>query len=86
MSALAKYVEERNFTARIFKKPILDAKALTPEDITQLSDQVENDLSPENLTCDGELSARAVNARYKFLNKVQLELAQAAVWSLSRLS
>jgi len=33
-----------------------------------LAEDIYNDLSPENLTCDGELSKTAVNQRYKQLN------------------
>jgi hypothetical protein len=33
-------------------------------------------LSPENLTCDGELPRNQVHARYKLLTKAAFELKQ----------
>lgn len=70
--ALKAYVGERNFMAELFKKPAID---LTKKaDLLSLLEQIECDLSPENLTCDGELSRSAVNAKYRRLMGAQAEV------------
>jgi len=43
-------------------------------DAEDASHAEEQALSPENLTCDGELSASQVRARYKALTKAAAEL------------
>lgn len=44
------------------------------KDRIEIFDAVENDLSPENITCDGECSAAEVRKAAKFLNNVMKEL------------
>jgi hypothetical protein len=39
----------------------------TKEAIQKELEEIESDLSPENLTCDGELSDEDVDFRYKVL-------------------
>jgi hypothetical protein len=43
-------------------------------DRQSIADSIDSDLSPENLTCDGELSRSQVQARYKTLTKAAKEL------------
>ena len=70
MSALETYLERKNFTRKIFGQELLEL----PKHALYLHGCIENDLSPENLTCDGELSRSQVNANYAFLTKAQAEL------------
>ena len=74
MSALKKYLDRKNAYATIF-----GAKALTLDsavDRQSIADSIDSDLSPENLTCDGELPRSQVHARYKALTKAAFELKQ----------
>jgi hypothetical protein len=73
-SHLRLYIEKYNSMARMFRRPTINANYLTSEDRRELNKMVESDLSPENLTCDGELSAAEVRSREKFLVMVQEEL------------
>jgi hypothetical protein len=40
----------------------------------KVADRIDSQLSPENLSCDGELPAAEVNRRYRFLNKCAAQL------------
>jgi hypothetical protein len=72
MSALKTYLDRKNAYATIF-----GAKALTLDNATdrqKIADSIDCDLSPENLTCDGELPRSLVQARYNELSKAAREL------------
>jgi len=65
MSVLKKYLDRKNAYATIF-----GAKALTLDnasDRQKIADSIDSDLSPENLTCDGELPRSVVQSRYNEL-------------------
>jgi len=47
---------------------------LNAEDRQRIADRIDADLSPENLTCDGELPRSQVQARYKMLTRCAQEL------------
>jgi hypothetical protein len=69
---LEKYVEQKNSWGKIFgSKPLSLLKA---EDRQKIADSLDADLSPENLTCDGELPRSQVQARYQFLTRCAREL------------
>ena len=42
----------------------------------RLADKIDADLSPENLSCDGELPMAQVNARYRELTTVARQLKE----------
>jgi hypothetical protein len=72
MKALQKYLDRKNAYATIF-----GTKALTLDnavDRQKIADSIDSDLSPENLTCDGELPRSLVQARYNELTKAAREL------------
>ena len=72
MFAIEKYVEQKNSWGKIFgQKPL---SLLNKEDRQKIADSLDADLSPENLTCDGELSRSQVQARYNFLTRCAEEL------------
>ena len=74
MSALTDYVEQRNrFNAIFGKAPLSLAIAA---DRQRIADMIEGDLSPENLTCDGELSRSAVQSKYRQLTTAAKQLQQ----------
>jgi hypothetical protein len=47
---------------------------LSATDRQKIADSIDSDLSPENLTCDGELPRSQVQARYKMLTRAAQEL------------
>ena len=65
MQALAKFIEQKNHWNSFFKGPQYNLN--TAKDRQALADMIDSALSPENLTCDGELSRTEVNRRYKEL-------------------
>ncbi len=74
MKALAQFVKQRNAFNKMFGN-----KELTLTDAAdrqKIADIIDSALSPENLTCDGELSASQVRARYKELTTVARELQE----------
>lgn len=75
---LAKYVEGKNWARRLFGEPQLDVNNLTARDITELLDRIEGDLSPENLTCDGELRGAKLKAKHTMILGAQRELMRLA--------
>jgi hypothetical protein len=74
MSALTDYVEQKNRWNAIFGKAPLSLAIAA--DRQRIADMIDSDLSPENLTCDGELSRSAVNAKYRQLNMAAKQLLQ----------
>ena len=72
ISALELYVERRNNWERIIGRGPLSL--LNPADHQRIADAIDSDLSPENLTCDGELSASQVRERSAYLRRCAEEL------------
>lgn len=69
---LEQYVEQKNAWGKLFGKKELSL--LNTEDCQRIADMIDADLSPENLTCDGELSRAEVDRRYKMLTRCAREL------------
>lgn len=69
---LEQYVERKNSWARIFNNKHLSL--LNAKDRQSIANSIDADMSPENLTCDGELPASQVRARVKFLTRCAEEL------------
>ena len=74
MQNLKAYVESRNAWAKIFKGPQLSLQ--NAADRKRIAQMIDADLSPENLTCDGELSRAEVDRRYRTLRRVAAQLIQ----------
>ena len=72
VSALTTYVDRKNAFAKIFGSRQLSLQ--NAADRQAIADSIDADLSPENLTCDGELSRSQVQARYKTLTQAAKEL------------
>lgn len=73
ISTLEQYVESRNAWAKIFGNRQLSL--LNAEDRQTLAGHIEADLSPENLTCDGEVRGAALQRKANFLYRCAEELA-----------
>ena len=65
MKALQEFVAQKNHWNSFFKGPQYNLN--TAKDRQALADMIDAALSPENLTCDGELPRAEVNRRYKEL-------------------
>ena len=72
VTALTTYVDRKNAFAKIFGSRQLSLQ--NAADRQAIADSIDADLSPENLTCDGELSRSQVQARYKTLTQAAKEL------------
>ena len=72
ISTLEQYVEQKNSWGKIFgSKPL---SLLNAADRQNIADSIDSDLSPENLTCDGELRGSQVQAKYRMLTRCAEEL------------
>lgn len=72
MSELLKFVAQQNAWRAVMSKPPYDLSI--PADRQCVARLIDSELSPEVLTCDGELSRSQVQAKYNRLIKVSREL------------
>jgi len=74
MKNLNAYLDHKNSWNAIFGSPAMSLD--TAQDRQRIAEMIDNELSPENLTCDGELSRTAVQQRYRQLTTAARELKQ----------
>jgi hypothetical protein len=74
MKALQAFIDQKNRWNSFFKGEQYEIK--TAAGRQKVADMIDNALSPENLTCDGELSRTEVNRRFKELNTAAKQLRQ----------
>lgn len=74
MKELNQFVEQENRWSAIFGRAPLSLSIDT--DRRKIARAIDTKLSPENLTCDGELSRAEVDRRYRFLRRVAAQLIQ----------
>jgi len=74
MRALAKFIEQKNHWNSFFKGEQYEIQ--TAKGRQRVADMIDAALSPENLTCDGELPRDEVNRRYKELTTAARQLKQ----------
>ena len=72
MSALNTYLDRKNAFAKMFGQRALSLQESA--DRQRIADSIDADMSPENLTCDGELSRSQVQTRYRALMAAAKEL------------
>lgn len=82
MTYLTEYVQTRNAFAKLFNKAPIDLKKANKTQLEALMSELEDELSPENLTCDGELSgarlvrkANNLKAAYSELEAIYKKIA-----------
>ena len=75
---LTSYVDQKNWVRRLFKQPALDVNNLSALDVQDLLSSIEGDLSPENLSCDGELRGAALRRKATMLAGARVELERRA--------
>lgn len=84
MNNLKHYVSNFNQWRRIFGERPVDIS--NPTDLRRVAARIESDLSPENLTCDGELSADVVRKQHCYLLAVAKEIKELdpsiEIWEL----
>jgi hypothetical protein len=72
IATIEQYVERKNSFAKLFgTKPL---SLLNAKDRQSIADSLDADLSPENLTCDGEVRGAQLQAKYRFLTRAAEEL------------
>lgn len=72
ISTLEQYVDQLNRWNQMFDGR--QFSLLNSKDRQAIMNRIDSELSPENLTCDGELSRIEVDQRYHYLTRVQAEL------------
>lgn len=71
-TSLEAFIERENQFARIFgQAPLKITKAQDRQTIAEL---IDSRLSPENLHCDGEISASEARRKYQFLAQAARQL------------
>ena len=75
MKNLQKFLDKENAWAKLFSKSNTPKYEIdTPVGRQRVAYSIDSQLSPENLTCDGELPVREINARYKYLTAAAADL------------
>ena len=72
MKELREFVERENKWSAIFGSAPLSLQ--NAADRKRIAGKIDSCLSPENLTCDGELSRREVDAKFRFLTRAAEQL------------
>jgi hypothetical protein len=72
MKALQAYIEQQNKWNAIFKGEQFEVK--TAQGRKRVAQSIDAALSPENLSCDGELPRSQVQARYRALTGAARDL------------
>ena len=72
MKALTAYIEQKNKWNAIFKGEQFEIQ--TAQGRRRVAESIDCELSPENLTCDGELPRSQVQARYRALTGAAQDL------------
>ena len=74
MKALLAYVEQKNYWNAIFNDTQYEIE--TAEGRQKVANSLDCDLSPENLTCDGELPRSRVQTKYRALTAAVNDLVK----------
>jgi hypothetical protein len=74
MKALESYVEQKNKWYAMFGKQANYLDLSKPADRQRIANMIDSELSPENLSCDGELYPSQVLARHRQLTTVAKQL------------
>ena len=72
MKALQAYIDQKNKWNAIFKGEQFEIQ--TAQGRQRVADSLDADLSPENLSCDGELPRSEIQRRYKALRDAAVQL------------
>ena len=75
MQTLKQFIQDNNRWIALFNKQGMTFP-LTQQDVDDLARTLDGKLSPENLHCDGEISAAEANRKYNKLARVYRELCE----------
>jgi len=73
MQTLTKFIDDNNRWIALFGTPPVTFP-LTQADADRIARTIDGQLSPENLHCDGEISAAEAGRKYRLLTTVAREL------------
>jgi hypothetical protein len=73
MKNLQAYIDQKNTWRGFFNTAPINFP-LSQTHVNDLTNSLDSDLSPENLHCDGEITARQAQAKYKMYSRVVAEL------------
>jgi hypothetical protein len=76
MRALNTLISKENQWSSIFNTRFVAYEVATAAGRRRVAEMIDAKLSPENLTCDGELPPAEVNRRYRELTSAARELIQ----------
>jgi len=78
MRALTTFIDNKNRYATLFRgqrtEPVYEIQ--TAAGRKRVAEMIDSDLSPENLSCDGELPRAEVNRRYRELTAAAKDLVK----------
>jgi hypothetical protein len=80
---LTAYIDRRNGFAKLFNAPTYDPKALSLPDCETILRCIDNDLSPENLSCDGELRGSDLATKSVMLKGARKALVSIQQWHIN---
>jgi hypothetical protein len=72
MKALQAYIDQKNKWNKLFKGKQYEIQ--TAKGRQEVADCLDSELSPENLTCDGELPRSQIHAKYRTLTAAAKDL------------
>jgi len=76
MRALSTFIDNKNRYASLFRgqrtEPLYEVQTVAGR--MRVAKMIDSDLSPENLSCDGELPRAEVNRRYRELTAAARDL------------
>jgi hypothetical protein len=73
IATIEEYVAQKNAFRKLFKQP--EFSLLRATDRQYIASLLDSDVSPENITCDGERSRKDVQRLFNFYNRAAQELA-----------
>jgi hypothetical protein len=74
MKALNAYITKQNSWNSLFSGNVVVYEVKTAEGRKRVAQSIDSALSPENLSCDGELPRSQVQARYRELTNAAKDL------------
>ncbi len=76
MQNLTQYINKINTIRTLFNEKKIDLNSLSKSDISDITSNLESDLSPENLFADGEISRQQAQQKELFFKNVLKELEE----------
>ena len=76
IATLEAFVAQENKWSAMFNKQAKPLSLLNAADRQKIASIIDSKLSPENLSCDGELPRSQVQARYRSLSRAAAQLLQ----------